>query len=190
MAQGDGPGSRRIDALWQDHVSLVEYLRARGEWTLSGRVEEEFAKTLTIAAASYFEVELTEAIAGLYANVLSESYELFEFVKRRAITRQYFQMFQWGSEGQPSTNANQFYGFFGSDFNRYMRERVREDAVLDNCVRAFLEIGNLRNYIVHSDYANVTLNRTAQEIYNLYLEAVPFIELVPRAVIEFSADSG
>ena len=162
------------------------HLQFNGEWTLSSRVEEIFTKTLIIAAASYFEVRLTEAITDLYTNALSSSNELLEFVKRRAIVRQYFQMFQWGDEGRQSTNANQFYGMFGGEFSRYMKERIRQDEELNKAVRAFLEIGNLRNYVVHRDYASVTINRTAVEIYELYLEAVPFLEVIPRAVAEFS----
>ena len=183
----DEQGSPRIDALWRDHVLLVEYLRSRGEWTLGGRVEEEFAKTLTIAAASYFEVELTERIIRLYSEATGGIDYLSEFVRRQAIGRRFAQLFNWEQNGQPARNANAFYVLFGSDFRDFMMNRVGQNATLGESVRAFLEIGSLRNNMVHGDYANFTLGKTADEVHELYLRSMLFIEDFPQAVGDFGS---
>ncbi len=190
MTQDDSPGSQRIDALWRDHVSLVEYLRGRGEWTLSGRVEEEFAKTLTIAAASYFEVELTEKIVGLYSKATGGVEYLSEFVRRQAIGRRFAQLFNWDQNGRPARNANSFYILFGGDFRDFMAGRVSQDTNLMDAVRAFIEIGSLRNNMVHGDYANFTLGKTAGEVHELYMKASLFLDDFPKAVDEFSGHPG
>ena len=45
-----------------------------------------------------------------------------------------------------------------------MKQRVQEDRDFDESVKAFLEIGNLRNQMVHEDYADFQLNKTVEEV--------------------------
>ena len=48
-----------------------------------------------------------------------------------------------------------------------MRERVRVDLGLAESIRAFLELGNLRNEAVHENYAVFFLNKTVDEVFDL-----------------------
>ena len=59
----------------------------------------------------------------------------------------YHTWFKWDD-----TNANQFFGLFGSEFKLAMNNRVKESEELRTSIRAFLEIGNERNRLVHQDY--------------------------------------
>ena len=181
------PRSPHIEALWSDHQAVVEHLQSSGEWTLSGRVDDAFTKTLIVATASYFEVQLTETILGIYQTSTSGFEQLVEFVRTKAIGRGFAQLFDWGKDGRPSHNANHFYSFFGGEFSRHMRELVRQDEDLDNSVRAFLEIGNLRNHMVHGDYANFTLEKTATDIYKLYEKATLFLAMFSQELESFNA---
>ena len=179
--------NNRIDELWNDHRALVTHLQADNQLQLLSRVEEAFSKTLMIAAASYFEVQLTQAIMTLYIESTQGAKVLAQFVRRQAIGRRFAQLFQWGSETKSERNANSFYTLFGADFGDYMKQKVREDQHLDDSVKAFLEIGNLRNQMVHGNYADFQLNKTVDEVYGLYKVATKFVDEFPDAIREFIA---
>ena len=100
--------NNRIDELWNDHRALVTHLQADNQLQLLSRVEEAFSKTLMIAAASYFEVQLTQAIMTLYIESTQGAKVLAQFVRRQAIGRRFAQLFQWGSETKSERNANSF----------------------------------------------------------------------------------
>ena len=174
-----------VEQLWRDHSSLVDYLQANSEFQLLAGVDDSFRKTLLIAAASYFEVQMTEIIVGLYDEADRGTGVLSEFVRRKAIGRGFASLFSWSSP-----NANYFYNLFGPDFAASMRQRVREDRNLDDAVKAFLEIGDLRNRLVHENYADFQLNKTIREIYDLYRTANIFLTTFPIVVGECIAERG
>ena len=167
----------------QDHGEIVQYLQSGGHLYLQDRVEQAFAKTLVVATASYFEVRMTQIITDLYREMTQGVEELVDFVKRQAIGTRFAQLFQWGDE--TGSNANSFYRLFGDDFSRHMRQKVRGDRDLDGAVKAFLEIGYLRNQMVHQDYADFQLNKTVEDVYLLYTTATKFMDDFPDAIREF-----
>ncbi len=177
--------SNRVEELLRDHRELVEYLEATNSLSLRDRAESAFAKTLLIAAASYFEVRLTQMIIDLYLEMTQGVEELAEFVKRQAIDRRFTQLFEWSSNGSPGRNANSFYIKFGEGFSAHMKLRVQEDRNFDDSVKAFLEIGNLRNQMVHESYADFQLNKTVEEVYSLYTSAARFVDEFPDAIRQF-----
>ena len=179
--------NNRIDELWSDHRELVTYLQADNQLQLISRVEETFSKTLMIAAASYFEVQLTQAIVRLYIESTQGAEVLAQFVRKQAIGRRFAQLFQWGNETRSGRNANSFYSLFGADFGDYMKMKVQGDQNLDDSVKAFLEIGNLRNQMVHGNYADFQLNKTVDDVYGLYQVATKFVDEFPDAIREFVA---
>ena len=63
-----------------------------------------------------------------------------------------------------------------------MREEVRQSEELQLAVRAFLEVGNERNKLVHQDYASFPLEKTLDEIYDLYHRALAFVEKLPDSL--------
>jgi hypothetical protein len=99
------------------------------------------------------------------------------FVRNKAIARQYHNWFGW-----EENNANKFFALFGSEFRSQMNLLVKSSDDLDAAVRAFLEIGSERNKLVHQDYATFSLEKTLDEIYALYLRALPFIEQLPNSL--------
>ena len=171
--------NNRIEELWKDHNDLAAYLQASNELHLLSTVQDSFRKTLLIAAASYFEVRFTETIVGLYQEADRGAGILSEFVRRKAIGRSFASLFNWDSG-----NANSFYNLFGPDFSGYMKERVRADDALAEAVKAFIEIGHLRNELVHKNYADFRLDKTVDEIYRLYHAAAYFLSYFPVAVGE------
>ncbi len=57
-----------------------------------------------------------------------------------------------------------------------MQKRVKADAETAESIKAFLEIGNERNRLVHQNFGTFALEKNANEIYNLYVTARPFVE--------------
>ena len=163
-----------------DHRDLVNYLMSNGQIQLRSRAEEAFSKTLIVAAASYFEIRLTQIIIELYRETTQGVGVLVQFVERKAIGRGFSQLFQWNQN-----NANQFYSFFGNDFASRMRNKVRDDSGLADSVKAFLEIGELRNQMVHNNYADFQLSKTVDEVYNLYQTATRFVDEFQVTIREF-----
>ena len=177
--------NNRIEELWSDHRDLVAFLQSDNQLQLQSRVEDAFSKTLIVAAASYFEVRLTQSIVELYYESTQGAGVLTQFVKKHAIGRRFAQLFQWENDGKTAQNANSFYRSFGADFREFMVRRVRKDKCLEDSVKAFLEIGNLRNQMVHGNYADFQLNKTVEEVFKLYQDATNFVDGFPAAIREF-----
>jgi hypothetical protein len=66
-----------------------------------------------------------------------------------------------------------------------MKARVRQNEELERSVEAFMEIGRERNRLVHQDFGTFSMEKTAQEIFRLYRQALPFVETVPTVFREF-----
>ncbi len=43
-----------------------------------------------------------------------------------------------------------------------------------------MEIGRLRNQLIHGDYGSFSLDKTSSEIYALYKGAIRFVVIVPE----------
>ena len=175
----------RIEELWDDHKELVIHLQSGNQLQLMSRVQDSFGKILIIAVASYFEVRVTQNIVELYSEMTNRAEALAQFVRKQAIGRRFAQLFEWGSESKSGRNANSFYNLFGTEFATFMKKKVQDDQSLDDSVKAFLEIGNLRNQMVHGNYADFQLNKTVDEIHQLYETATTFVNEFPIAIREF-----
>lgn len=172
--------SDHIRELWEDHRELICFLQQEGKVTLLTRAEDAFRKTLIIATASYFEKQLVDAIVAIYLERARGSTALASFVREQAFGRRFSSLFVWGKN-----NANYFYKKFGSDFKDHMEKKVRCSEELSGAVKAFLQIGKLRNEMVHGNYADFQPNLTAGEVFQLYEHASKFVCQLPDAIREF-----
>jgi hypothetical protein len=60
-----------------------------------------------------------------------------------------------------------------------VEKEIKESIALEGAVRSFLEVGHLRNILVHSNFAAYDIeNKTADEIFMLYKNGLPFIEYI------------
>lgn len=85
--------------------------------------------------------------------------------------RQYHTYFEWDGK-----NANKFFALFGKDFKNQLVQKIKKEPTLDIALKAFLELGNMRNCLVHQNFANYTIDKTAKEVYDLYQEAMIFVQ--------------
>jgi hypothetical protein len=168
-----------IDALYEDNRALLEYLAQQGEVSFQNNVAANFRKTLLLSVASYFESTVKDILLEFFGE---ESAELtIAFVRNKAIERQYHTFFNWESK-----NANGFFGLFGSGFRDFMTSEVAKNEQLSQSIKAFLKLGNSRNELVHENFAIFPLETTPEQIYELYQQAITFIEALPTKLREYS----
>ena len=108
--------------------------------------------------------------------ISQEDERLISFVKKKGINMEYHTYFSWGEKDEPEKpgkNANQFFSLFGENFKSKMNNTIRQNKDLDDSVKAFIELGHLRNILVHSNFAAYNFeNKTTDEIYLMYQKAL------------------
>lgn len=168
MANGD---DEAIERLCEEHDELIEHLLTTGKITWKSRADDQFAKALLLAVASRFEARLTDCVVEIFQNATDGSEALVSFVRKEAVERRYHTWFSWDAK-----NANSFFRSFGEEFKNAMEAKVKNDPDLDDAVRAFLELGRLRNELVHEDYATFSMQKTPVEVLERYRAAARFVD--------------
>ena len=173
-----------VDQLYASFSEIVKYFDDRREVTLRSTADDNFRKSLIVAAASYFETRICDDILSVLETDSIENELLIELVRNKAFeSRQYHTLFSWDAK-----NATTFFRLFGREFLSYMKEQVKADVQLDQAIRLFLEIGSLRNELAHENYAAFPLEKTAKEIYDSYRAALVFVEAVPKSLRTYIMD--
>ena len=173
-----GRESSTVDRLYSDFSLMIEQIDVT-EVSLRNSAEEIFQKSLYVAIGSYFEQRITSYILEFMSKASGDNVLVIEFVRVKGITRQYHTFFSWDRR-----NANGFFSMFGQEFKDYMVEYVENNPEYRDAIRAFLEIGNVRNEVAH-DFGSVNLTKTVNEIYDRYQQALIFIEQMPSRFEEF-----
>ena len=150
------PDETAVDRLYQDFQELLAKVDI-AEVSLRTTLRINFSKSLLVAAASYFEVQVRKQILDFVRCNSSGNELVFELVRIRAIERQYHTLFNWSSD-----NANEFFGCFGNSFKQAMRQYVNDHNDYRDSIRAFMEISRERNPLVHEDYAQFPLEKPSK----------------------------
>ena len=169
-----------ISKLKDDHKQLIDHLSQARLPSLGTTVDDVFKKALLLYAASYYETLMTRILINLYEDNCCGNPILAEFVKNQALAHQYSKLFQWRDN-----NANSFFGLFGGNFKNYMKEKVKNSSNLSESVKAFLELGELRNQATHRDLATFSLDKTADEVFELYQQAELFIDMFSAEINDY-----
>ena len=169
-----------VEEIHKNVSDLLEFLRSQMRHEFHQLVDENFRKLLLIAAASYFEKRLSEAVIELAEKVTSEEHVVVYLIRRVAIERQYHTWFDWKVQ-----NANRFFSIFGDNFKTFAQGMVSENETINKSISDFMEIGRERNRIVHEDFSSFFMEKTFDEINDLYLSAKIFVDWFPRVMEEF-----
>ena len=161
--------------MYEDHRALIEYLDGQREISFRSIVGAIFPKTLAIAAGSYFEERIRSSIYDFIAEASNGQELIIQFTNNKAIERQYHTYFDWRKQ-----NANQFFGLFGQDFRNHMEATLKRDAELDEAVKSFLEMGSIRNSLLHENFIDFAFSKTAEETYQVYRKALLFVDRLPE----------
>ncbi|MGX6511634.1 HEPN domain-containing protein [Rhodococcus sp. SJ-2] len=163
-------GTDLVEIVYKDHLEVVEYLRDLGEISHLATLERTFPKVMLLAAASNLEHKIQEILDSFYGEVTRNTEVAVSFVRNKAIKRQYHSYFNWDG-----INANSFFGLFGENFKDVMKEELKTDLVFNQSIRDFLEVGFLRNQLVHGDYGSFILDKSALDLLTQYRSAAAFV---------------
>lgn len=162
-----------VDRLYEEFNAITGALGQAVQPSLCITANDCFRKALLLAAASHFERVITAAVLSYVEIGTKKNPVICEFVRKKGLSRQYHTLFKWDGK-----NANTFFALFGDTFASYAKQRVKDDSALDDSIRAFLELGEDRNRLVHEDFGNFTLEKTAAEIFELFKRAQIFADRV------------
>jgi hypothetical protein len=168
-----------VDRLHDDFAALIALLDAQNEPSLRASVDDNFRRSLLLAAASYFESRMVACVLAFAEEVTGSNAMLTEFVRIKGVERQYHSWFEW-----KDNNAIKFFSLFGSEFRVFMKAKVAKDAQIESAISSFMEIGRDRNRLVHENFASFTLEKTADDIYAAYRNGLHFVEVMPKLLRE------
>ena len=169
-----------VDELHSDFREILETI-PESELSLQNVASENFRKSLLLSAASFFERRLVSILTDLVDKWSRSTLTLNEFVRIKAIERQYHTYFDW-----ERSNGNPFFRLFGADFKAFMEQRCKNDEEFNDAVKAFIEIGRERNRLVHQDFGSYALEKTFEEIYGLYNRARIFPDRLEQCFADFN----
>jgi len=158
-----------INKLYNDFESLKSYLLTNKELDYLNTVEKQFTKNLIISSASFLE-SYTQDILIDFVESTSNHQLITSFFKNKAISRQYHTYFDWNGK-----NANSFLGLFGIDFRDTIKAKIKEEKY-EQYIKDFLELGKIRNELVHQNFTLYTTDKTTKEIIELFNSAYKFLE--------------
>jgi hypothetical protein len=161
-----------VDAVYKQNYNLLKYLEMQKEVSFQQDMDNKLKKVLLVSAASFFETSITELLMNFFNVKAGNNPEIVAFLKNKAISRQYHSYFDW-----EKSNINKFLGLFGEEFKKQAVKDIKEQE-LDQSVKAFLTLGNLRNQLVHQNMATFYIEQTREEIYFLYKEALKMISFI------------
>lgn len=169
-----------IDTLYEQNQTLDLFLEQHNEISLRENADNGFRKTLLLSIASYFESDITESILSLVKTQTNHAEPLVLFIKNKAIERQYHTYFDWNSK-----NANKFFSLFGSSFKQFMNKEINSNDQLASSINSFIELGLIRNQLVHENFAIFPLDKTVDEIFQLYRSALIFVKVFPAMLQQY-----
>lgn len=172
-----------VDKLYKDLEELVDFLSSSEETSLEVTARDVGRRCLMLAIGSYFEHTLCKHVLDFIASETHDCEPAVQFVKNKAITRQYHTWFEWKAK-----NASNFFALFGPGFKTHMEELVKANDHLNESIKAFLEMGQTRNRLAHQDYSVFTSEKTSEEAYEKFKIAIRFVEQLPRQLAEYSED--
>lgn len=168
-----------IETIYKDYQEYSLYLEKEGQISFLSDYRNIFSKTILLSVASYFEDEIKQIIHKIL--LTSESNILEEFIKNKALNRQYHTLFSWNEN-----NANSFFAFFGQNFKTFMKSQVDSKEELKLSIQDFLWLGRTRNKLVHENYAIFNIDMTVEEIFEKFKSALIFIDSLIQLFQEFN----
>lgn len=139
------------------------------------------AKSLLLAAASYFERQICDGIEHA-AGQTGATPEFVNFISKQGLKRKFHTLFDW-----EKTNVNGFLGLFGPEAKKVMDDEIRSDTKLQSAVQDFLFIGSQRNQLIHNNFASYPLSVDTKEIWEKFGRASMFTEWVPKKLVDIGS---
>ena len=163
-----------VETLYGDYNALVSDLSASPSGLTA--LNRSYHKHLLVAAASSLEDKVKSLIPEIFARHGTD--RLAAFVAKQVMARGYHTLFDW-----PNGKAQGFFTSFGEACGAAFKEALRSEAELKEQHDAFMTLGQLRNQVVHNDYASALIELTPSEIMDRYGLALQFVDRIESFVI-------
>lgn len=164
----------RIQDLINNYHDLYNYLMANGEISFANAIDLHYKKILVFACASLFENLICDAIYETAKNTCP--LPIAEFIRNKAIERQYHTYFSWGD--YKASSINNFLGLWGGEFKSSFQNMEKQDSGLVDGILAFIKIGNERNLMAHENFIEYNPSMTFVEVETLYKRADYFVRIL------------
>ena len=160
----------KIVALKQQYEDIVAILDSNERLDLRIAVNEGYAKTLLVSAASYFEFEIIEILRNYLSHHANNNTRIDAFVWKMTLDRKFYTLFNF-----KANNVNGFFSLFGDEMKGYWDSFSKEKG-LSEATKTFLQICEGRNKIVHGNYIDYQLEDTFDRLYERYVVACNFLD--------------
>lgn len=171
-----------VDSLYKEYNDIIAFLNESSQPSLASDTSKYFKKVILLSSASYFEHEIQRILIDFIETKTSNNIKAVNLLKKKAIGQNYHTFFAWGEKNDPNKpgkNANVFFSMFGDDFKNEVQKVIKNNEDLDKSIKSFLEIGHLRNILVHSNFAAFNFdNKTPEEIYTMHNDSIRFIDFI------------
>lgn len=168
-----------FDTFIKDYREIKELLLQQAELSFQTTIDTHFRKILLISCASYHETYLQEVLTQFLQNATKDE-RIIAFGQAKGIKRQYHTYFTWDDNGKIPNNINSFLGLFGTNFKDKVSKEIASNEELKAGMKAFLEIGNLRNQLAHQNLLSFNFQKTFDELIGLNEKALFFLEYLKR----------
>ena len=161
-----------LKRLVDESDELRKFLSAQAQLSLLRAAEDNSRKALVLSAASLFEHRIIEAILSYADKASSSDGCVTSLIRNKAVKRQFHTFFDWDNK-KPGT----FFTLLGDELGG----KLKADCAISpgkGQVDAFLEVGRLRNCLVHQNYAEFFLDKSADDIRQLCENADRFVDQV------------
>lgn len=161
-----------LKRLVDESAELRGFLADQAQMSLLRAAEDNARKALVLSAASLFEHRITESLLNYVDNASGSDKCVVSLVRNKAIKRKFHEFFDW-----PGGKLGAFPTLLGENLGVELKESCARSPGKEQ-MKAFLEIGDLRNQLVHGNYAVFPLDKTADEIRQLCEWVDRFVEEV------------
>ena len=168
-----------VDSLMIEHEAVLAHLVATGETSFAATLEGTVPKVFILASARWLEVRVQGVLTEYFQEVAGTRVQAAEFVRIGALDMKFHTLFDWKTR-----KPGHFFGKFGPDLKRVGMKRYANDPDFAREYDAFLELGSLRNQLVHQNYATFTLSKTADEVRQHFVLADKFVDRLPELLRE------
>ena len=161
-----------LKRLVDESDELRGFLSAQSQLSLLRAAEDNSRKALVLSAASLFEHRITEAILSYTDKASNSDACVTSLIRNKAVKRQFHTFFDWERK-----KPGPFFTLLGDELGGTLKAGCAISPGKEQ-VEAFMEIGRLRNSLVHQNYAEFLLDKSADDIRQLCESADRFVAQV------------
>lgn len=163
-----------IERIYTELNQLKIYLLKHNNDFHYNTVTDHDRKILLLAIASFFERKVSTRLLEYIDYKTNNNSLIANLIQRKVLDRKYHTLFEWKEK-----NINSFLAIFGKDFKFSIENKIKDMPELNIGMKAFLQLGRLRNDLVHEDFAtNKVGDKTMSEVYELFKIADQFIDFL------------